>query len=916
MLDAARPTTPIEALQRFFRYQEFRPGQEEIIRSALSGDDTLVVMPTGGGKSLCYQVPALLLDGITLVVSPLIALMKDQVDALARCGVRATTINSMLDFGTVRQRMTDIRYGLYKLVYVAPERFESQSFLELMKDVRVGLFAVDEAHCISEWGHDFRPSYMKLRAAVGELGRPPVIALTATATPFVQDDIIAQLGLLQPRRFVRGFDRPNLNYNARLSTDKESDLRDLMHREMGRDGSVIVYCGTRRNVESVGTMLHAERLPVTIYHAGLQDNDRRTAQDLFISGRTKTIVATNAFGMGIDKADVRHVIHFDMPGSIEAYYQEAGRAGRDGSPSDCTLLHTPRDRRLQEFFIRSSFPDRDQVEALYEALWDMVHVGVGNRYEGVFVPDEKELAIRSRIHPAALQSTISVLENNEILRKVKSERLGMIRFLSGSNDVQEYYRRTRDPERQKTIVALLRTLGGAALGQQALFNPDEVAEKHGINRDAFERSLRSLMLGGLLTYTPPTPGTGYQFLKERLAARKIAIDERSIEQGRERALLKLGAMERYIRSVSCRRDFILEYFCADPEPQPCGRCDVCKNPREIVETVRPIATSTAAAQTIEQKVSRPRITRAIELLLACTEELGGRFGKMTMIDILRGIRTTTVERFGLERYHRFGELRDIDRSELSRLADALIEDRLMESSATLRPTIRLTSHGRNAIGQMTLKNFVAEWEETTSSRNPDLLIALRELRDRIAVRDVVAPDSICPDTLLVRISNELPTSRNAFIAIEGAGEDLYNYCGTSFINLIETVLGTDKPTREELSIPERLRRTHMLLQDGYGLEEIAQRSGLQPSTISGHIEELVKLGITIEIDRFVPNGMIRAIREQLLAMPNASLRELRALLGGSIDYPELRIAAAWVRFENGAGAKGPKRKKKVDEFGE
>ena len=401
MLNHAHPNTPLEVLQRYFGYREFRPGQEEIIRSALSRHDTLVVMPTGGGKSLCYQVPALLLGGVTIVISPLIALMKDQVDALARAGIRATTINSTLDFATVRQRMTDIRYGMYRLVYVAPERFESPTFLEMIKDIEISLFAVDEAHCISEWGHDFRPSYIRLREAAESLGRPPIIALTATATPFVQEDVINQLGLVDPKRFVRGFDRPNLSYSARYAADKDGELRDIMRREMERDGAVVIYCGTRKNVEAVGMMLHAERLPVTIYHAGMLDDDRRAAQDAFIEGRVKAIVATNAFGMGIDKANVRHVIHYDMPGSIEAYYQEAGRAGRDGLPSSCTLLYGPRDRRLQEFFIRSSFPERDQLESLYEAMWDLLHIGVGNRYEGVFVPDERELAARSRIHPAA-----------------------------------------------------------------------------------------------------------------------------------------------------------------------------------------------------------------------------------------------------------------------------------------------------------------------------------------------------------------------------------------------------------------------------------------------------------------------------------------------------------------------------------
>lgn len=892
MIDEARPKTPIEALRRFFGYQEFRPGQEEIIRSALARRDTMVVMPTGGGKSLCYQIPALLLDGITVVVSPLIALMKDQVDALARCGVRATTINSTLDFSTVRQRMTDIRYGLYRMLYVAPERFESTSFLELMHEVRISLFAVDEAHCISEWGHDFRPSYLKLREAAAELGRPPIIALTATATPFVQEDIIRQLDLQEPKRFVRGFDRPNLSYNARLSADKDNDLRELMKGEMGREGSVVIYCGTRRNVESAGTMLHAERLPVTIYHAGMRDLDRRTAQEMFIAGKVKAIIATNAFGMGIDKSDVRHVIHVDMPGSIEAYYQEAGRAGRDGQPSDCTLLHTPRDRRLQEFFIRSSFPEREELELLYESLWDSLHIGVGNRFEGVFVPDMRQMASRSRIHPAALGSVLAVLEKNGVIRKLKSERLGMVRFLASSAELQEYYQRTRDMQRQKTIMALLRTLGGAALGQQTMFNPDDVASKYGMTPDVFERNMRSLMMGGLLVYTPPTPGAGYQFLHERMSPRKLALDERAIQQGRDRALQKLDAMERYIRSTSCRRDFILEYFCAEPEPAPCGHCDICRTPR------LPDAAGSAAgisARDAVLRLPRPQTTRAIEQLLASVEEFGGRFGRMTVVDALRGARNATIERFGLDRHHRFGELREIDRGELARIADALIEDGLMETSASLRPTIRLTARGRHAIRHLTLRPFSPEWEDPDSSRNPDLLRELRSTRDRIAVRDSMAAPAVCADEILVRLSNEFPSSRHAFMAIEGMTTDIYERCGAPFLALIEAATRQDERA-ERPDIPERLRRTLSLLMEGSSLQEIAHRSALQPSTISVHIEELLKLGTKIPIERFVPAGIIRAVRDQLVAMPTASLRELRALLGGAVDYPELRIASAWIRW--------------------
>lgn len=878
-----RSATPVEALRRHFGHQEFRPGQEEIILSILSRNDTLVVMPTGGGKSLCYQIPALLLDGVAVVVSPLIALMKDQVDALARQDVRATTINSTLEFPEVRQRMTDIRYGLYSLVYVAPERFDSPSFVDLMSGLDVSLFAVDEAHCISEWGHDFRPSYTRLREAAEAMKRPPIIALTATATPYVQEDIIAQLGLKAPRRFVRGFDRPNLSYGVLHSRNKEEDLRRLMKQEMERPGVSIVYCGTRKSVEQMGMMLHAERFPVTIYHAGLADQDRRRAQESFIAGEVRVIVATNAFGMGIDKPDVRHVIHADMPGSIEAYYQEAGRGGRDGLPSDCTLLYSERDRRLQEFFIQNAFPDRGNIELVYDALWDMVHVGVGNRYEGVFVPDEKVLAARSKVHGAAITGIIQILERNNLLRRIKAERLGSVRIIATSNEIQDYYRRTRDPDRQKTILALLRTLGGAALGQQILFNPDDVSLRHGVPADVFDRSMRALMASGLLAYTPPTPGTGYQFLTERQSARRIVIDEKAIVDGRNRALLKLDAMERYTRTATCRRNFILEYFHAEHESGTCGRCDVCRSGGATVDL--------PAFGAIP---SRPATTRAAELLLAAAEELGGRFGKMTLVDVLRGGTSQTIERFNLSTYPRYGDLREMGRRELALLVDSLLQRNLLESSAGLHPTVRITTTGLEEIRDLSLTRWLPPPRGGEFSRNPDILARLRSVRDEIAARDGMRPNRLCPEEVLIRISNALPTSRNVFLAIDGTTQELWNVCGGPFLSIVEPTLAEGMED-DFGGLPDRLRKTLSLIEQGYALREIAHRAALQPSTISTHVEELMERGVEIDATQFVPSGLLRSVAEEVSKRPRATLRELRALLGGAIEYPELRIAVAAAR---------------------
>ena len=360
------------ALEQHFNFSSFREGQADVVRAVLEGRDCVVVMPTGGGKSLCYQLPALLFPGVTLVVSPLIALMQDQVDALSARQIPATVINSSISFDQQLSRLQAMADGQFRLVYVAPERFRNERFIEALKAIKVSLFAVDEAHCISQWGHDFRPDYLRLRPAVEALTdgakRPQIIALTATATPKVRDDIAAQLGLHRPASFIAGFDRPNLMLRVLpCKTDKERIARAAQIIERS-DGTGIIYASTRKAVEEVTAQLKELGLKVGGYHAGFGEAVRARVQDSFMSGELQAIVATNAFGMGVDKRDLRFVTHYNLPGSIEAYYQEVGRAGRDGLPSVCTLLFNYSDTRTHEFFIEGNYPDPDLIRDVYDCL--------------------------------------------------------------------------------------------------------------------------------------------------------------------------------------------------------------------------------------------------------------------------------------------------------------------------------------------------------------------------------------------------------------------------------------------------------------------------------------------------------------------------------------------------------------------
>ena len=378
--------TPQDILKQFFGYDKFKPGQKEIISSILSGQNILAILPTGGGKSLCYQIPALVCPTFSIVISPLIALMKDQVDSINKREKIAAYINSTLDYRESEKVLQDVAEMRIKLLYLSPEKLDNKQFAERISLLKPYYIFVDEAHCISEWGHNFRPSYRKIKQFIEYTGIEKISAFTATATEDVRSDIVDQLGMKEPKIFVRGFERENLHINVVSTKQKKEFIAKTLKK-----GSLpsIIYAATRKLTEEVSEYLRTCNIDAAYYHAGLTPDLRKIIQDDFLNGRIKVIVSTNAFGMGIDKSDIRSVIHYNIPGNLENYYQEIGRAGRDGQESDVFLLYEDKDRLIQEYFINNSFPTKDQIEQTYNAVCDYGKVALGNlntfRYKSDFI---------------------------------------------------------------------------------------------------------------------------------------------------------------------------------------------------------------------------------------------------------------------------------------------------------------------------------------------------------------------------------------------------------------------------------------------------------------------------------------------------------------------------------------------------
>ncbi|WP_422930525.1 RecQ family ATP-dependent DNA helicase [Singulisphaera sp. PoT] len=698
-------------LHERFGLEEFRPGQREVIENVLAGKDVLCVMPTGGGKSLCYQLPALLLRGPTLVISPLIALMKDQVDALTQRGLRATLINSTLDAAEQHARILEIQAGRYDLIYVAPERFRSQRFVEVMAKLGPALLAVDEAHCISEWGHDFRPDYAKIGKVRRRLGSPPCIALTATATDLVRRDIAEQLDLQDPAQFVTGFDRPNLSYavvETRRDAEKLSALADILEKA---PGPAVIYASSRARCEMIGTHLERElKRSTVVYHAGLSREDRTSAQDRFMRGEVETVVATNAFGMGVDKSDIRSVIHFNLPGTLEAYYQEAGRAGRDRKAAQCVLLFSYSDRFLQEMFIENEYPSYESIYAVYDFL--------RARSEDPIELTHAEIAeaVRADVNESSVGTCLKIIESaGGIERFLPRENMAIIRINSEGDEPSLEPRLGNQARVQRIVLLGLEGIVNRRYGEAIYFQPQDLATTLGLERSALDRAVKALASSLPIDYVPPFRGNAIRVVDRQKKARDLEIDFSALEKRKRREYDKLDRMIAYSQTRQCRRAFLLGYFGdAAASHERCHRCDNCGFGPES----RPRATES----TITTQAGREIIMKA----LSGVARAKGRFGKTLIAQMLTGSSSEKMERWGLKKLSTYGLLSEFRQTEMIQILDALSSAGFVEISEVdrFRPVANLTATG---------------WEVVRSQVDHPLVLELpEELLGKISKEDAAA----------------------------------------------------------------------------------------------------------------------------------------------------------------------------------
>ena len=828
-------------------------------------------MPTGAGKSICYQIPALLSENFSIVISPLIALMKDQVDGLNRKKEVAAFINSTMTYSETEQVLSKISLGSIKLLYLAPEKAESLKFAERIKELKPKNLFVDESHCISEWGHNFRPSYLKIKEFIDHIGVKKVSAFTATATPEVREDIVLQLGFKDAKIFVRGFERENLHIRVIHTKKKKEKCLELL-KEI--NGPAIIYTTSRKKTEEVAEFLNIKGIQCNYYHAGLTPPERRRVQEEFIQGTTKIIAATNAFGMGIDKPDIRLVIHYNTPGSIESYYQEIGRAGRDGKESFCYLLHDESDLAIQNFFISNSHPNKELIQKVYKAVCDYGSIAVGSSTDKELIVDRDYISkyIGVEISSGLLHSALKYLENSGYISRVSEyDKKNSIQILFNKDKLRQFIEGSSYPELANILVSLLREFGSSIFNTPLKISAPHLANKLLIPERIFLDSMNVLDNMGIISFNQAIAKETVILTTQRVEAEKLNLNYKLINESYLNSQRKLDKMLEFVFTNECRFKNILNYFGEDVPDYKCGKCDNC--------------TSTGKLNDISAAYLSEKI---IETLKEANEEIPENF----LINLLRGEKVKESAAL----FKHFGVCKKYTTAELKGVLALQISKGKILKSAGKRNYLSLPKAGKAKSEQMA--DFNGTNKESKSYDDELYLFnQLREVRKKAADRFMQSGYLICPDDVLREVARKQPKSKFELLNINGFNSRMFNKLGNDFLEIISSHKPKEslkKATKETQELPQNIVETKRLLEKKYTLKEIAETRKLSEAVISMQIETIVEFEPDTDISSLIKKDILQTIIDEA-EKGFDNLKDLKERLPSQITYPEIRIAISKIR---------------------